>query len=209
MGHVESVNVAVVQTGPWTGRIGSTGIDKRPVAGPVEFTESGVAGDVVCDTKHHGAWYQAAYSFDVEELRHWSEELGKELVPGNAGENLSTVGCDTSDAVVGERWRIGSVVLRVTGPRQPCRVFQAFWDVEQWIKRFTAHGRPGAYFAVEEPGRISAGDTVEVLSRPEHGVTVADVFALTLQRRKELSAHVAQVLPDLPEKWRAEVARAL
>ncbi|GAA2776511.1 MOSC domain-containing protein [Saccharopolyspora taberi] len=209
MGYVESVNVAVVWTGAWTGRAGRTGIDKRPVTGPVEFTGTGVTGDSVCDTKHHGAWYQAAYSFDVEELRYWSAELGRELVPGNAGENLSLTGQDTSAAVIGERWRIGSAVLRVTGPRQPCRVFQGFWDVEQFIKLFTEHGRPGAYLAVEEAGRITAGDGVEVISRPEHGVTVGDVFALTMQRRGELSEHVAPVLPDLPEKWRAKVAKAL
>ncbi|MCX2731628.1 MOSC domain-containing protein [Saccharopolyspora sp. NFXS83] len=204
---MQSVNVAVLRTGQWTGRMGSTGIDKRPVPGPIRFTETGVGGDRVIDTKHHGAWYQAAYAFDVEDLRFWSVELGKELVPGNAGENLSLSGCDSSSALVGERWRVGGAVLRVTGPRTPCRVFAGFWDVEGLVKRFAEVGRPGAYLAVERAGEITADDPVEVLSRPDHLVTVADVLALGMGDR-ERKEHVAAAAADLPEKWRASLGLA-
>ncbi|WP_243789448.1 MOSC domain-containing protein [Saccharopolyspora gloriosae] len=187
--------------------MGSSGIDKRPVPGPIRFTAVGVRGDRVIDTKHHGAWYQAAYAFDVEDLRFWSAELGKELVPGNAGENLSLTGCDGSSALIGERWRIGGAVLRVTGPRNPCRVFAGFWDVKGLVKRFAEVGRPGAYLAVEQPGEITAGDPVEVLSRPDHRVTVADVLALGMGDR-ERKDHVVAAAADLPEKWRVSLGLA-
>ncbi|RRO19450.1 MOSC domain-containing protein [Saccharopolyspora rhizosphaerae] len=200
-----SVNLAVVRTDDWTGRHGRSGIDKRPADGPVLFTETGAQGDVVCDTRHHGTWYQAAYAFDVDELAFWSAELGKELVPGNAGENLTLTGADTSSALVGERWAIGDAVLRVTGPRTPCRVFAGFWDVPGLVKRFTRHGRTGAYLAVERPGEISPGDRVRLLTQPDHGVAVAEVFALTTCGRTDLAEHVAGCLPDLPEEWRATV----
>jgi MOSC domain-containing protein YiiM len=206
MGVVRAVNLAVVRTGEWTGRVGRSGIDKRPVEHPVRFEQAEVRGDTVCDTKHHAAWYQAAYAFDSEELRHWSEVLGRELVPGNAGENLTLVDCDSSSAVIGERWRIGGTVLRVTGPRTPCRVFAGFWGVKGLVKRFTEHGRTGAYLAVEEPGEIAVGDAVEVVSRPAHGVRVAEVFALQMHGRGDLAEHVAGGLADLPEKWRESVA---
>lgn len=209
MGHVESVNLAVVRTGPWTGRIGKTGIDKRSASGPVFVDETGVRGDDVCDTEHHGAWYQAVYAFDVEDYRHWSREVGQELGPGNAGENLSLLDCDASNAVIGERWRIGGAVLRVTGPRIPCVVFAGFWEAKTLIKRFIAHGRPGAYLAVEAPGEISQGDALQVLSRPDHGVTVSELLAFRVQRRTELADHVEPVLPDLPAKWRVEVDKLL
>lgn len=206
MGVVSSVNVAVLSTGEWTGRIGKSGIDKRPVSRSVRFAEAGVDGDLVCDTDNHGRWFQAAYAFDAEELAFWSDELGKELVPGNAGENLTLTGCASSDAVIGERWGIGDAVLRVTGPRQPCRVFAGFWDVQGLVKRFTEHGRTGTYCAVERSGEIRADDEVRVLSRPEHGVTVAEVFAVQFHGRDDLAEHVARCLPDLPEPWCAKVA---
>lgn len=189
--------------------MGRTGIDKRPVAGPVVAAETGVRGDAVCDTQHHGAWYQAVYAFDTEELCYWSAELGSELVPGNAGENLSLTGCDCSNAVIGERWRVGGAVLRVTGPRIPCVVFAGFWEAKGLIKRFAERGRPGAYLAVEEPGEIRAGDVREVLDRPGHGVTVAELMAFRMRGRTDLAGHVASALADLPEKWRNEVAAKL
>jgi MOSC domain-containing protein YiiM len=209
VGYVESVNTAVVRTDPWTGRVGRSGIDKRPVPGGVRFDTTGVHGDAVCDTKHHGAWYQAAYAFDSEELAHWARVLGRELVPGNAGENLTLTGCACSDAVVGERWRVGTAVLRVTSPRTPCRVFAGFWGEQRLVKLFTEHGRTGAYLAVERPGVVTAGDPVEVLSRPEHGVTVAEVFAFYRRKQGGLADRVRMALADLPDEVGAEVEREL
>ncbi|GAB3298612.1 MOSC domain-containing protein [Parasphingorhabdus pacifica] len=209
MGHVESVNIAVPRTGAWTGSVGKTGIDKRPVAGPVLVERAGVRDDSVCDTKHHGSWYQAVYAFDTEDLRYWSHELATELVAGNAGENLTLADCDCAEAVVGERWRVGDAVLRVTGPRIPCRVFAAFWEADGLVKRFTARGRPGAYLAVEAPGEVRAGDSRELLSRPEHGVTVAEVMAFRMRARTDIAEHVATGMADLPEEWRAEVEKVL
>ncbi len=175
----------------------------------MRFDRGGVAGDSVCDTKEHGGWYRAAYAFDAEDLRYWAGALGQPLTPGNAGENLTLGGCDCSNAVIGERWRVGGAVLRVTGPRMPCRVFAGFWEDPHLIKRFTTFGRPGAYLAVAEPGEIRAGDRLEVLSRPEHGVTVADVFAVRMRTRRDLGEHVAAALPDLPQEWADHVASVL
>ncbi|SHG02090.1 MOSC domain-containing protein [Streptoalloteichus hindustanus] len=207
MGIVVSVNIArSASTGPWAGRLGRSGIDKRPVDGPVRFEVGGVAGDTVCDREHHGASHQAAYAFTVDELAFWSQELGRELGPGNAGENLTLRDLDCSDSLVGERWSVGSAVLRVTGPRSPCRVFAGFWDVPQLVRRFSERGRTGAYLAVETPGEVRAGDEVRVLDRPAHGVTVAELFAFTMRRRPELADHVAGALADLPAPWAATVA---
>jgi MOSC domain-containing protein YiiM len=54
-GQVEAVAVAVVRTDPFTRvKSGRTGIDKRPVDGPVRLTASGVDGDTICDLANHG-----------------------------------------------------------------------------------------------------------------------------------------------------------
>jgi MOSC domain-containing protein YiiM len=208
MGYVASVNIAVVRTGPWTGRVGRTGIDKQPVSGPVvldgpgiDGAGSGVRGDTVADIAHHGGPAQAVYCFDDEDLRYWAGEFGKPVPSGSVGENLTLADSDCSNAVVGERWRIGSAIVRVTCPRIPCKVFAGFWDMPELIKRFSDRGRAGAYLAVEERGEITAGDERVVLSRPEHGVTVADAFAFRGQGRRELAQHLATAIDDLPPKW--------
>ncbi|AOS65084.1 MOSC domain-containing protein [Actinoalloteichus hymeniacidonis] len=205
MSTVSSVNLAMVHTADWAGKLGSTGIDKRPASGRIRIESTGVTGDTVVNKVDHGRWFQAVYAFDSEDLAHWSSELGMELTPGKAGENLTTSEIDIDDAVIGQRLRFGDAVLRVTGPRVPCQVFAGFWDVRGLAKKFTAHGRPGTYLAVEEPGEVWAGAPIEVLSTPEHGVTVAEVFAVSRGRRYELSEHVAQALDDLPPEWAEEV----
>jgi len=98
------------------------------------------------------------------------------LAPGAFGENLTLAGVDITGAVIGERWSIGSVVLEVCSPRQPCRTFAGFWGVPDLIKRFTVAGRTGAYLRVLQTGSLAAGDRVEIVHRPAHGLTVGDSF---------------------------------
>ena len=92
-GRVVSVNLAVVRTDPFTHvKSGRSGIDKRPAAGPVRLEVDGVAGDTVCDTKHHGGPEQAVYAYAVEDLDFWTDALQRLVEPGNVGENLTTAG---------------------------------------------------------------------------------------------------------------------
>jgi MOSC domain-containing protein YiiM len=181
-GRVEAVAVAVVRTDPWTlVKSGRSGIDKRPVDGPVLFTASGVDGDTICDVAHHGGPDQAVYAYSTDDLAWWSAELGRP-VP-TVGQNLTLSGVDCSGAVIGERWQVGEAVLVVRGPRIPCRVFAGFLDVPDLVKRFLAARRPGCYLAVESAGAVRAGDPVTVLTRPAHGVTVLDLMdAMTGER---------------------------
>ncbi|MGI5377576.1 MOSC domain-containing protein [Streptomyces sp. CA-251387] len=198
---------------------GVTGIDKQPVDGPVRVAApgpkgvgaSGVAGDEVCSTRYHGGDDQAVYAVAREDLDDWERELGRSLANGGFGENLTTEGVDVSGALIGERWRIGSeVVLEVTSGRIPCRTFQGHVGEKQWVKRFTAKGAPGAYLRVIEPGEIRAGDAMEIVHRPDHGVTVALQFrAVTTERAllPRLLAAGSALHPESLEAARKYVAK--
>lgn len=184
-GQVESVAVAVVRTDEFTRvKSGRSGIDKRPVDGPVRLTSSGVDGDTICDVAHHGGPDQAVYAYSTDDLAYWSEELGRPVA--TVGQNLTLSGIDCSGAVIGERWQVGEAVLRVRGPRIPCRVFAGFLDVPDLVRRFTAARRPGCYLAVEQEGDVRAGDPVQVLERPAHGVTVTELMGAMSGERERL-----------------------
>lgn len=157
----------------------NSAIDKRPVDGPVDVTELGIAGDHSSDTKFHGGLDQAIYAYDESEAQRWSDELGSALPPGKFGENLRTSGVPVSDAVVGSRWRVGTVLLEVTIARKPCGTFARWIDEPGWIRRFTDSGDVGAYLRVIEPGVLASGDEIVVESVPEHGVTVRTLFRAT------------------------------
>jgi MOSC domain-containing protein YiiM len=156
------------------GRPAPSAIDKRPVSGPVEVGPLGLDGDTVADKVNHGGLEQAVYAYAREDLDWWTEQLGRELLNGVFGENITTAGIDVSSALIGETWRVGSVVLQVTSARIPCETFKSWLDEPRWVKRFAAAGRPGAYLRVLAPGPVSAGDDLEVLSRPAVAVTVAE-----------------------------------
>ncbi|MGW4564032.1 MOSC domain-containing protein [Streptomyces sp. NPDC004561] len=191
-----SVNLGRPRPVPYTDQAdGLTGIDKTPADGPVRVSApgpkgvgaSGLAGDAVCDLRHHGGDDQAVYAFAREDLDDWERELGRPLADGCFGENLTTDGLDVSGALIGERWRIGpAVVLEVTSGRIPCRTFQGHLGERGWVKRFTRKGATGAYLRVIEPGEIRAGDPIEVVRRPEHGVTAAMEFRATTTERELL-----------------------
>jgi MOSC domain-containing protein YiiM len=156
------------------GRPARSAIDKRPASGPVEVGPLGLEGDTVADKVNHGGPEQAVYAYAREDLDFWTEQLARELPDGTFGENLTTAGIDVSAALIGETWRVGTVVLQITGPRIPCETFKSWLDEPRWVKRFAAVGRPGAYLRVLTPGTVEAGNDLVVLSRPDVAVTVAE-----------------------------------
>ena len=212
-----SLNLGASEPNP-AKKVGVTGIGKKPVdaatlraPGPKRGgLGSGVVGDFIADVKHHGGDQQAVYAFAREELDAWQERLGRELVDGSFGENLTTSGLDVDGALLGERWAVGdTVVLEVCGPRIPCATFQSRMGERGWIKRFSEVGNTGAYLSVVTGGEVRRGDAIEVVSRPDHGVTVPDSFRAFMgdldQARRVLEAN-ALVGPDADE-LRAMVER--
>ena len=211
MALLVSVNIGVPRPNP-AKDTGITGIDKRPSTEPVRLRApgprragggSGLVGDQVFDVKHHGGDDQAAYAYAREDLDTWQDDLGRTLPGGVFGENLTTLGLDVTGARIGERWRIGpTAVLEVASPRIPCGTFAHWMAEESWVKRFTARATPGAYLRIVTDGDVRAGDPIEVVSRPDHDVTIGLTFrALTLEPELLPRLLAAEALPaDLREK---------
>ena len=174
--HVVSLNVLFAEIPDVGGSVGITSIDKRPVETSRMVTSSGVAGDKRSDMKHHGSPDQAVYAYAQEDYSWWSNELQRELTPGQFGENLTTNGIDLNNLVIGSVVKCGNTKLRVTKPRIPCSTFSRWMQQDQWVKRFSDQGRVGTYLAVLESGEIKAGDEFLVDSVPSHGVTILDYF---------------------------------
>jgi MOSC domain-containing protein YiiM len=181
-----------------------TGIDKRPVSGRVVVHPLGLDGDVQVNRRHHGGEGQAVYAYGQEDADFWAAQLDRDLPPGRFGENLRTSGIDLTGALLGEQWRIGTTLLEVTAPRTPCANFARFWDEPQLVKRFSAHGATGAYLRVLETGQIAAGDDVEVVFQPDHGITTGRAFRI-LSTEKHRLPELAPVLHFLPVKDQSKI----
>jgi MOSC domain-containing protein YiiM len=211
MASVVSVNVGMPKAVPYeTTSLPTTGMEKKPVDGPVRITFAGVEGNAVADTRHHGDEYMRVYAYSVEDYAWWESELGRPLVAGHFGEQLTTEGVDLNAALLGEVWRVGTAVLQIAHVRIPCVTFRGWmghtgYDPQAWIKRFVLAGRPGPYFRVLEEGVVTAGDVMEVVERPATDVTVAELFA-AVTIRPELLPRLLDV-PGL-QPWVHERAAA-
>jgi MOSC domain-containing protein YiiM len=199
-GKVETVNVGEPQPVELQGDTVWTAIWKRPVEGRVPLRGVNLRGDDQADRTVHGGPDKAVYAYGLEDTEWWKAELGRPLGPAAFGENLSVRGLPVSEAVIGEHWAVGSALLEVAQPRLPCFKLGLRMGDPRFLKRFAAAGRPGAYLRILREGDLGAGDTIEVVARPEHGVTSALVSRALLGEHELLDA--AAQAPELPGELR-------
>jgi MOSC domain-containing protein YiiM len=201
---VISVNVGLPRQVEWNGRTVSTGIFKEPVAEPLRLGRLNFEGDAQADLSVHGGVHKSVYAYPAEHYAFWREELpGMELPWGAFGENLTVEGLSEEGTLIGDHFRIGTAELRATEPRLPCYKLGIRFGRDDIVKRFLASRRTGFYFAVEQTGVVRAGDTLELVDHPGHGVAIADVTRVFAFDRDDLATtrRLAEV-EDLSDRWR-------
>lgn len=207
VGKVLSVNVGLPREFDYNGRVARSAIWKTPVAGRIEARGVNLAGDDQADRKAHGGPDKAVYAYAVEDLRWWERELGRSLSHGQFGENLTTEGVAVNDALVGERWKIGTAVLEVSEPRIPCWRLGVRMDDPRFPRRFTEAQRPGAYLRIVVQGEVGAGDDIDLVERPDHELTVRDVLRIFAFDHDDVERLLT--VPQLSESWRGWAAHVL
>jgi MOSC domain-containing protein YiiM len=196
---VASVNVGGVRTVMLGERPVRTAIWKAPVDGPVRLRGVRMDGDDQADRDVHGGYDKAVYAYSEEDLAWWAHRLSRSVPPGTFGENLTTRGTDLADALIGERWAVGSTILEVAQPRVPCYKLGIRMGDHRFPAEFAAAGRPGTYLRIIAEGRLRAGDPIRVLSRPDHGVTIG-LVTRAFYSDPGLAARLLDA-PELPESW--------
>ncbi len=201
-GIVVSVNVARKALVVTERRRFTTAIRKRPIATErAELGDDRVAGDDQADNESHGGPDRAVYAYACEDYAWWEAQLGRPLPPGLFGENLTLTGIDVNGAAIGERWRVGDAILRVTSPRIPCYKLAHVVGEPDFVKRFAQAHRPGAYLAIERAATIGRGDAVEVISRPDAILTLAEFNKIYFDERERAAEFLA--IPAMTDAWRA------
>lgn len=207
IGHIRSVNVGRPRKVPWHDRHVTTAIWKEPITGRIAAAGVNLDGDDQADRRVHGGPTKAIYAYAIEDYDWWAGQLGSRLTPGTFGENLTVAGIDLRAAVVGERWQVGSITVRVTEPRIPCFKLGIRMGDAAFVGRFADAARPGTYLAIEGAGDVEAGDPIYLLDRPRHQVTIGDVER-AYHGHPELLRVLVDV-EDLSESWRNWVRRHL
>jgi MOSC domain-containing protein YiiM len=198
-----SVNVGKAQPIQNAKSSGLTGIFKLPQTGAIQIHSLGLKEDAICDTKHHGGVDQAVYIYGMTDYAWWEAELGRELSAGMFGENLTISDLESASFQIGDRLRIGTVLLEVTAPRIPCVTLAARMQDPHFVKRWRQAERPGLYCRVLEEGEVCEGDTVTIELSRDDSITAVEMFRLDFE--KEIDESTLRRLLTLPVAIRARV----
>lgn len=206
--RIVSVNIGRAETVLYAGQSHVSGIRKKPVEGGIEIAESGLQGDAVVDTRHHGGPDQAVYVYRTEDYDWWAGQSGRDFSPGAFGENLTISGLP-DNLCVGDRLLIGDVLLEVTSARIPCGTLAAAMADSTFGMAFRRAERPGVYCRVLNPGFVSVGDAVTLLESATNDVTVIDLFRFAYQTSYDADQLRRFLDAPIAERIRAQVTRAL
>ncbi|MDG1573191.1 MOSC domain-containing protein [Robiginitalea sp. M366] len=203
-----STNIATPVTLSWKGREELTGIYKKPQPDGVFLTPEGVRGDTIGNPRVHGDRHKACYLFDTDDYPYWQEWYpALEWGYGMFGENLSLSGLREERLQIGAVYSVGEARIRITIPREPCFKLGLRFGDQGIIDRFIAHGKPGSYAEVLQPGKVTPGDTLVLESEPQSSLSILEFYRLLYAREKDPTLlQRALALPDLPaskqEKFR-------
>lgn len=205
-----SLNVGRPRLTTYKGTTINTGIFKDPVSGSIRVRTLNLDGDQQADLGVHGGPYKAVYGYPSEHYPFWRQELGIEMPWGMFGENFTTTGLAEDDLRVGDRFKIGSTLVMVRQPRVPCYKLAARFQRDDILQRVLASGRSGFYFSVEQEGWVTNGDSFELLSRDENGISIAEVNRLFVKEKYNKNLlRKAIATAALPENWRTYFAERL
>jgi MOSC domain-containing protein YiiM len=200
-GKVLSVNVGLPREFEYHRHPARSAIWKSPVDGRVAARGFNLAGDDQADREAHGGPDKAVYAYAAEDLAWWAQQIGRPLQYGEMGENLTTEGIAVNEALVGERWVIGTTVLEVSEPRVPCWRLGVRMNDKLFPRRFTEALRPGALLRIIVEGDVGAGDEIQIIERPDHDLTIRDVLRIYAFDRQEVGRLLT--IPRMSESWRS------
>jgi len=202
-----------------TGRAAPLGPDQVPSGfvktarqGAVAVNLLGLEGDQQADLTVHGGPEKAVYAYAASHYPAWAAQfpgLAASFTGGAMGENLTVAGLDESDICVGDVHAIGSALLQVCQPRQPCFKFALRHNNKYLPKAMVKNGFSGWYYRVLQTGTLQAGDTVALHDRPNPDFPFTRLIEIVYHNRATGEDIVRMAgLEGLASQWR-DSARAM
>lgn len=205
-----SLNVGHLQPLTYRGKSLRSGIFKVGTSGSLRLEKTGLEGDSQGDLKNHGGPDKAVCVYPLEHYPHWNNLFARVLEPGAFGENFSTNGLLERTVCIGDVYRVGSSIVQVSQPRQPCSKLAAkhgFPKLASWAQET---GMTGFYFRCVESGGVAAGDSIALIERPAPAVSVAEANRVMHCDRHDI-AGIERLLTvvELSSSWRRTLEKRL
>ena len=194
----------------------TSAIAKRPREGVVQILEDGFAPDEQADRRVHGGPEKAVHLYPLDHHAFWRGEIEDKAAlalldqPGAFGSNLAVRDLDENAVHIGDQFRLGTALIEVNQPRQPCWKVDHRFRVKGMTATIVQSGRCGWYFRVLEPGDVQADDVMERVKAGHSDWSVARTFAAMIagKANREDYAQLAE-LDRLAPGMRARAAKKL
>ena len=202
---VIATNIGEAVTFEWNGKEEQTGIFKYPTEEPLYLAKHDVKGDTVIDRVHHAGINKACYLFSADQYPYW-----KKLYPemkwdwGMFGENLTVKGLDENKIRVGNIYRLGSALVQISQPREPCYKLGIRFGTQNILRQFIAHNHPGTYVKILEEGQVAAGDSLQLIKESENALTVRDFYELIFTKEKNKALITLLMTNEAVPKYKKE-----
>jgi MOSC domain-containing protein YiiM len=126
-----------------------------------------------------------------------------ELPYGAFGENFTIGGIHEAQISLGDEFAIGTAVIQVSQPRQPCWKLARRWKMRHLPGLVVENGRTGWYFRVLRPGIVSPGDDFRLLARPCPAWTISRANQVYYHHKHDAAAAAElAAVPWLSASWR-------
>ncbi len=177
--RVVSTNIGEPVTISWRGKEVKTGIYKYPVEKPIFLGKEDVENDHVVDRRVHGGVDKACYLYGVENYPYWKEKYPQlDWNFGMFGENLTIEGFSENQVKIGSIYKLGTALVQISRPRQPCYKLGVRFEDPTIIKQFIDSKLSGVYVRVLEPGSVSTNDIMILEKEHVNGITIKELNTL-------------------------------
>lgn len=177
---VIAVNTGEKRTVTWRGKPVQTGIYKTPVDS-IFLEKEDVVNDHVIDRKYHGGIDKACYLFSAEAYPKFKAKYPQlDWHWGLFGENITIEGLDESQICIGDQYTIGSAIVEVSEPRQPCYKLGIRFGTQAVLKDFIVLEHSGVYVRVLHEGEVKSGDEMTLKSSVSN-LSIRKVFKAIYQ----------------------------
>lgn len=205
-----SLNIGTVRSGTYKGKEAKSGIDKQKVDHALTLTEVGFHGDEQADLINHGGVDKAICVYNHDHYAHWEAVLDRSLAYGAFGENFTVERMNETQVHIGDVYRVGSAVVQVSQPRQPCWKLAMKWGLDDLPLLFTNSGAIGFYLRVLEKGEVKTGDELRLLRLHPDRITVEEANRVMHKDREDMEGmRRLFALDALSASWAKTFAKRL
>lgn len=187
-----------------------TGMYKTRVSTPLELGRDGFVGDFQADRRVHGGPEKALHLYPAKHYARLAErfpDAAAQLVIGSLGENISSIDLDENDVRIGDIWRLGSARIQVCQPRNPCWKIDERFASDGMAAFIAEHRLTGWYWSVVTPGVVAPDDGLEMDTKADDALTLADAMACWQAHRPDLTVlEKLAATPEIARQWQQKIS---